>query len=299
MEFPIHTIPFSDANYPLLLKEISDPPNSLYYRGALPGVFPIVGIVGTRKASPEARSLARETAEILSRNGFGVASGLAFGVDAAAHEGAILGGTPTFAVLGNGLSGIYPREHENLAREILETGGGIFSEYEPDVPALPHRFLERNRIISGLSIAVVLIEVPLRSGALSTARHATIQGRDVLVFANRPSNHQYEGSHMLLREGARFVASPEEVLEDIVATLFRYPGLELRERLPKNSPSRRPLENETERQVYEKLFQASAPLTVDNLAEITTLEIQALNRILTGLLLSGIVMEEGGRFYIK
>ncbi len=298
MDFPINTIFSTSPEYPLLLKEISDFPRTLYYRGALPGVLPLAGIVGTRRASAEARSLARDTAECFSRNGFGVVSGLAFGVDAAAHEGALLGGTPTFAVQGSGLQETYPREHENLAKRILESGGGIFSEYEPTLPALPHQFLERNRIISGLSIAIVFIEVPARSGALSTARHAAGQGRDILVFGNRPSNHRYDGSHMLLREGARFVSSPQEVLEDVLETLPRYPQLE-RATSAFRDLAFKQFGDGKEEEVYNELFRAETPLSVDNLAEITTLDVQSLNTILTNLLLSGIILEERGRFYIK
>lgn len=299
MEFPINTISLFSADYPLLLKEISDAPDSLRYCGALPDTLPLVAIVGTRKASAEARALANNTAEVLSRNGFGVVSGLAFGVDAASHEGAMRGGTPTFAVLGNGLPNIYPSEHQHLAEDIIKSGGGIFSEYEANVPAFRNHFLERNRIVSGLSLAVVLIEVPIRSGALSTARHALLQGRDVLVFANRPSNHRYEGSHMLLREGARFVSSPRDVLEDVLSTLPRYPQCRRREFSLFRSSTSKHFEDAEEEKVYNELFRAGIPLSVDNLAEITTLEVQVLNRILTNFLLSDIVREEGGGFYAK
>ncbi len=180
----------------------------------------------------------------------------------------------------------------------MESGGGILSEYEPTLPALPHQFLERNRIISGLSIAIVFIEVPIRSGALSTARHAATQGRDILVFANRPSNHRYEGSHMLLREGARFVSSPQEILEDVFATLPRYP--QCRRATPTvRGPTSKHFEDEKEEQVYNELFRAGTLLSVDKLAEITTLDVQSLNQILTNLLLSGIVEEHGAKFYAK
>ena len=299
MESSIHILFSTSADYPLLLKEISDFPRTLYYRGALPACLPCVGIVGTRKASAEARALARETARILSCQGFAIVSGLAFGVDAAAHEGALSGGTPTFAVQGSGLNETYPREHENLARQILDAGGGVLSEYEPSSPALPHQFLERNRIISGLCVSVIFIEVPIRSGAMSTARHAATQGRDILVFANRPSNHRYEGSHMLLREGARFVSSPEDALEDVLATLPRYPALKLSASLMFRGSTSKQFGDEKEEQVYNELFRVGTSLSVDNLAEITTLDVQSLNMILTNLILAGMAYEEGGRFFVR
>lgn len=302
MSQEIQRVSLNDEGFPVLLREIPDPPLFLYYKGELPKDAPCVGIVGTRKASPEGRALARSVAEELSRRGFLVVSGLALGVDGAAHEGAIAGGGPTVAVLGNGLNEVYPRQHESLARRILETHGALLSEYEPDTPSFPSQFLERNRIVSGLSIATIFIEVPIRSGALATARQALLQGREVLVFPGLYSSKNYEGSHMLLRNGARIVTSAKDILEDLFSLLPNYPMVryDLAQEIASANVSRLDLlTNEYEKQVYAVLQEAVKPLTVDNIAEKSRLEPHIVNQTLTFLFLSGLVEESGGRFHAK
>ncbi|MDO8752204.1 MAG: DNA-processing protein DprA [Candidatus Wolfebacteria bacterium] len=302
MSETIKRVSLSDEEFPVLLREIPDPPSQLYYKGVLPKDAPGVGIVGTRKASSEGRALARDVAEELSRRGFLVVSGLALGVDGAAHEGAIAGGGKTIAVLANGLNEVYPRQHEGLARRILETRGALLSEYEPDSPSFPNQFLERNRIVSGLSIATIFIEVPIRSGALATARQALLQGREVLVFPGPHYSKNYEGSHMLLRNGARIVTSVKDILEDLFSLLPNYPMVryDFEQEVASANVSRLDaLEGVHEKRVYEVLQTAAKPLTVDNIAEMSTLEPHIVNQTLTFLFLSGFVEESGGSFHVK
>src|SRR3989344_1661524 len=164
-------------NLPRMLKEISGPPDKLFVMGELPDEnVPLIAIVGTRKATTHGLSTAAKLAEELSRAGIAVVSGLAMGIDTAAHTGALKGGSPTLAVLGNGLPKIYPAQNENLAKKIIEQGGAVVSEYETGTPSYKDNFIQRNRIISGLSLAVVVIEAPARSGALATAGFAARQG---------------------------------------------------------------------------------------------------------------------------
>lgn len=302
MSETIKRVSLNEEEFPVLLREIPDPPPFLYYKGELPKDAPCVGIVGTRKVSSEGRALARSIAEELSLRGFLVVSGLALGVDGAANEGAIAGGGRTIAVLGNGLNEVYPRQHEHLARRILETHGALLSEYEPDSPSFPSQFLERNRIVSGLSIATVFIEVPIRSGALATARQALLQGREVLVFPGPHYSKNYEGSHMLLRNGARIVTSSKDILEDLFALLPNYPMIRydlLKEIASANVSRLDLLTNEREKQIYAVLQTAAKPLTVDNIAEISTLEPHIVNQTLTFLFLSGLVEESGGSFHVR
>ncbi len=212
----INPIKIADSEYPALLKEIPNAPKMFYLLGELPPDDLIkIAIVGTRKASSAGRRFAKELAQKLAEYGAVIVSGLAMGIDTAAHEGAILAGGKTIAVLANGLDTIYPAQNENLAKKILDYGGAIISEYPPQTPSFPNQFLERNRIVSGLSIATIVIEAPERSGSLVTARLAAEQGREVFIAPGSIDNPNYRGSHQLIRDGARLVTSIEDIMEDL------------------------------------------------------------------------------------
>jgi len=291
----------SDSLFPKLLSEIPDVPNVLYYIGELPSPLqPAVSIVGTRKASLDGIRLARGIAEELASAGFAIVSGLAFGIDAAAHEGALRAKGRTYAVLANGLGSIYPREHEQLAEHILSSSGGLVSEYEPDSPAFKHQFLARNRIISGLCIASILIEVPARSGALATARYAAEQGREVYVFPGASTNSRYAGSHGLIRNGARLVTSVKDILEDLEQTLPQYE--QFRSFL---SPSQEMLPfqygtlDDNQIIVAQVLRSAVSPLSIDKIQELTTLQSHVVSQTLTVLMLQGIIEEGTAGFRLK
>lgn len=294
---PILKVHPADATYPVLLKEISDPPSPLYFLGALPAASDVtVAMVGTRKASREGMLLAKQIANELAKAGVVVVSGLALGIDGAVHEGAVAAKGRTVAVLATGLDSIYPKTHENLARSILDCGGAILSEYPEGAPALPHQFLERNRIVSGLSIGTIVVEAPMRSGALVTARFALEQGRELFV-APGPVNHSnYKGSHLLLRNGARLATSAADVLEDLETTLLNY---QLTLPVSKENYSPLDVKDEKELLIVNALQASSEPLTVDNLTETTKLESYIVNGCLTFLTLRGIIEEKNGRFKLK
>ncbi len=187
----IKIISSNNRLFPKLLKEIPSAPKKIYVLGNLPDLSddsPIIAIVGTRKATDYGKRLAKEISQKLSEMGAIIVSGLAMGIDTAAHEGAVAAKGKTIAVLANGLNSIYPAQNENLAKKILEFGGAIISEYEPATPAYQNQFLERNRIVSGLSIATIVIEAPDRSGSIATARLAAKQGREVFILPG-PTNH--------------------------------------------------------------------------------------------------------------
>ena len=282
----METIRPDEENYPKLLKELDDAPSPLYFTGSLPKASDVlVAIVGTRKAGREGLLAAKQIGRDLAKAGAVVVSGLALGIDGAAHEGAVAAHGRTIAVLGTGADTIYPAAHENLAREILENNGAILSEYPPGTPSLPYQFLERNRIISGLSIATVVIEAPARSGALATARFALEQGRELFVVPGPAVSQNYRGSHMLLRNGARIATSAEEILEDLEIIMENLQmTLPLAEKKGNNSV------------IIEALNNSPEPLTVDKLAENTNLEIHILNQRLTLLTMEGLIEEKGGRF---
>ena len=208
----IKVVHFFSDGYPPLLREIYDPPSGLFYRGCLPGTEkPLISVVGTRSPSGDGVSAAFSLSEDLGRHGVSVVSGLAFGIDAFAHRGNISGGGLSVAVLACGVDILYPRGNSCLAGKILETGGCILSEYPPGVPPLKYRFPRRNRIISGMSRSVVVVEAPEKSGALITADFALEQGRDTFVHSETLDSRRNPGGRFLHEQGAAAVSSAFDV----------------------------------------------------------------------------------------
>ena len=206
---------YFDQQFPQLLREIPDPPLVLFYAGDVRLLTdPGIAIVGARRCTTVGRHLAETLARDIAVQGVHVVSGLALGIDGAAHRGALKASDAgkTIAVLGAGLHTIYPSRHASLARQIVARGGLLLSEYPPGTPPRPFRFPERNRLISGLSIATVVVEACDRSGSLITARLAAEQGRDVLAFPGPVGNLVSKGCHRLIQEGAGLVTNAEEVL---------------------------------------------------------------------------------------
>jgi DNA processing protein len=205
----------SHATYPRMLREIHDPPGVLFLRGQFkPADVLAVAIVGTRHATHYGLRQAERLASGLARAGLTVVSGLARGIDAAAHRGAIQAGGRTIAVLASGVLNIYPPEHETLAAEVAEHGV-LLSEMPPYSEPLPGAFPQRNRLISGLTLGTIVVEAAERSGALITARHAMEQGREVFAMPGNADSLASRGCHRLLRDGATLVESVDDVLEEL------------------------------------------------------------------------------------
>jgi DNA processing protein len=208
-------VAWSSTRYPALLREIVDPPFVVWSRGVLAALDPpAVAIVGSRAPTPYGLAVAERLAADLCSRGVVIVSGLARGVDSAAHRGALLGGGATIAVLGCGADVIYPAEHAPLARDI-RSAGLIVSELSPGTLPLPRFFPLRNRLISGLSRAVVVVEAGERSGSLITARCALEQGRDVLAVPGNVLTGRNRGAHALIRDGAKIVESADDILEEL------------------------------------------------------------------------------------
>ena len=204
-----------DPGYPGLLSRIVDPPIALWARGDSAVLDrPAVAVVGSRRPSPAGRAIAGRLGQDLARAGLVVVSGLARGIDAAAHEGALRGGGCTVGVLGSGVDVVYPPEHADLAARLLRTGC-LVSELPPGTEPLPHHFPLRNRLISGLSLAVVVVEAADKSGSLITARMALEQGRSVCAVPGNVVSGCYQGCHALIKDGARLVETVEDVLEEL------------------------------------------------------------------------------------
>ncbi|HHO47465.1 MAG TPA: DNA-protecting protein DprA [Desulfobacteraceae bacterium] len=204
-----------DPCYPSLLRTIDDPPFLLYCRGDTACLNrPAVALVGSRAASVYGKRISHELAGELARRGFCVVSGLALGIDGEAHAGALAAGGPTIGVLGCGIDVVYPRRHASLFRE-MECRGLLVSEYALGVQPEGFRFPERNRIISGLALGVVVVEAGMKSGSLITARLALGQGREVFAVPGRIDSARSRGTHRLLQEGAKLVQAVDDIIEEL------------------------------------------------------------------------------------
>jgi len=209
-------VPRGSPGYPPTLEEIPDPPALLYVKGAFEPRDQIgIALVGSRRCTPYGIRTAERLAAALARTGFTVVSGLARGIDAAAHRGALKAGGRTIAVLGNGLSAIYPPEHEGLAAEIADGRGAVVSESPMTQGPLAGLFPQRNRIISGLCLGVIVVEAAPRSGSLTTAHHAMEQNREVFAVPGPVDSLASRGCHRLIRDGARLVETVDDVLEEL------------------------------------------------------------------------------------
>jgi DNA processing protein len=212
-----HFLRRCDAHYPPELREIPDPPEQLWVQGCLEALsHPTrLAIVGSRNPTPQGQRHALDFAQAIGQAGVCIVSGLALGVDAAAHEGALLALAPTVAVVGTGLDRVYPRRHADLVRRICAGGGAVISEYPLGTPPLPHHFPRRNRLISGLSQAVLVVQAAVQSGSLITAQQALEQGRDVMAIPGSIHEPHAKGCHALIRQGAKLVESAPDVLEEL------------------------------------------------------------------------------------
>jgi len=205
-----------DEHYPELLKSIDDPPYLLYCMGDAAALsLPAVAVVGTRHPSGYGADMARLIAETLAQAGVCVVSGMAIGIDANAHEGALSQSGKTVAVLGSGLHTPYPPENTGLFQEILQSGGAVISEYPPDARPFSFHFPHRNRIISGLSKGIVFVEGRIKSGGMITVRTALDQGREVFAVPGNIGQYYAEGPNTIIREGAVMLSSADDLLEDL------------------------------------------------------------------------------------
>lgn len=228
------TIKLSDGNYPALLREIFDPPGILYAEGHVSAVAKTcVAVVGTRRCTPYGEAMAFEMGRELARAGVCVVSGLAFGIDAAAHRGALAGGGVTAAVIAQPLQELMPVKHRALAREIVAGGGVILSEKAAGAECYKVDYLIRNRIVSGLCKAVLVVEAPFKSGARNTATHALEQNREVFAVPGRITDLMSAGCNDLLWKGAHMARSAADVLEvlemeSVARVVVAFEGLEKR-----------------------------------------------------------------------
>jgi DNA processing protein len=278
----IQTVSTEEADYPHLLKKIHDAPYLLYTYGKLPTITqPLLTVVGTRRISDYGNTALRHLLTPVAAAGIGLVSGLAFGVDAQTHRLAIKEGTYTLAVLGSGVDRITPPTHENLAKELLASGGAIISEFPPGTESFPSHFPRRNRILAGLSPMTLVIEAAEKSGALITARYALNENRDVAAVPGPIDSPTSAGCLGLIKDGAQTITSPEEILA--------YFGMNM------DTPRSTISLTEAETNLIRHLERT--PVTLDSLLQKSRLNHGAILAILTALEIKGAIRQIPGRGY--
>lgn len=290
-----------DAQYPPLLRQIAHPPHLLYVYGEtdLTDRFP-VAVVGTRRASAYGLTHTREIAGELAQTGVCVVSGLALGIDAAAHTGALDGGGRTVAVLGSALDKPYPQENEPLMRRILESGGSVVSEYAPGTPPSRYSFLQRNRIIAGMCLGTLVTEGPRRSGALNTATRTLENGREVFALPGNVDSPGAQLPNMLISEGARLVTGAADILSALVIEPKDAPKAAQAAVAPMEAPAEKKPHipgglDETQRAICAALLAGEADF--DALCAVSGLESDELGALLIEMEMDGLVTPLAGTRY--
>jgi len=282
----IQVLTWLDEAYPQRLKEIEQPPPVLYLRGELsPEDSWAVAIVGTRRVTPYGRQVTEEAASFLAANGITIVSGLARGVDAIAHNAALRAGGRTLAVLGSGVDRIYPPENRVMAEQIIEHGA-ILSDYVPGTPPESSNFPPRNRIISGLSIAVVVVEAGETSGALITAEFAAEQGREIFAVPGNILAPQSKGTNKLIQQGALPLLSANDIMQVLNLT-----------RVGQHKAARKALPaDDVEAKLLETM--GEEPLHVDEIRNQTGLPVEKVSATLVMMELKGMVRQVGNMHYV-
>jgi DNA processing protein len=292
----VTVLTYHDEQYPALLRMIPDPPPLLYFRGTLLDTDRhAVAVVGTRKVSAAGRVFAEELARALARMGFTIVSGLARGVDAAAHRGALAGQGRTLAVMGCGLDRTYPADHRQL-REAIERQGAVLSELSLGSAPHGYHFPRRNRIISGLALGVVVTEATLESGSLITARLAAEQGREVFAVPGFVNAEGSRGPNSLIKDGAKLLESAQDVLDELLPQLDAEFRRRLEARTEAEGQARVHLGKE-EMLVYDAL--TAVPQSVDDIIRRSGLAASHVTGILLALELKNCVRQMAGNEYVR
>jgi DNA processing protein len=287
----IAIVPFTNPNYPARLRTIADPPPFLYVKGnILTDDDKAVAIVGSRSASEYGRRVARDLARGLVSLGFTVVSGMARGIDGSAHESALQAGGRTIAVLGSGVERAYPAEHETLYRRIGENGA-VLSELPIGTRPLAFNFPARNRLISGLSLGVVVVEATEKSGSLITATLAVEQGREVFAVPGEVGSSRSRGAHRLIRQGAKLVESVDDIIEEIAPQLLDRTG-SATQRAPRVLPQNA---GDATRTIFALLQENT--LQVDQVIERTGMSAAQVLETLLDLELQGLLRQLPGKIY--
>ena len=294
-----------DGSYPALLREIDDPPPVLYVKGDWQACFeqPCVGVIGSRMCSTYGENASEMLARDLGSRGITVVSGLARGIDTAAHRGAMRGQGRTIAVMGTGIDGVYPKENNGLVREILASGGCLVTQFPLGTPPLKDNFPYRNRIISGLSLGVLIVEASERSGSLITARLAMEQNREVMAVPGNITSGNSFGTNYLIKSGAKLVQQWQDVVAELpseIAAAILPPKIDknapdVTERQPEVIPADM---NENEQKVW-ALLTADESTHIDILLETSDLSFGDLNSVLVSLDIRDLIRVLPGKHYAR
>lgn len=294
-----------DGSYPDLLREIADPPITLYVLGDWQKCLelPCVGVIGSRMCSTYGANASEMLARDLASRGICVVSGLARGIDTAAHRGAIRGQGRTIAVLGTGIDGVYPKENAKLINEILDSGGAVVSQFPLGTPPLKDNFPYRNRIISGLSLGVLIVEASERSGSLITARLAMEQNREVMAVPGNITSRNSFGTNYLIKAGAKLVQQWQDVVTELpseISAAILPPTIEKAET---NGASRQqeltPADLTADERKIWSLLSADEPVHIDSLLEQSALSFGDLNAVLVGLDIRDLIRVLPGKHYAR
>lgn len=295
----LHCLHYDDPLYPRLLREIPRPPPLLFVRGDPTCLsLPQLAIVGSRNPSGGGSENAERFAHYLAERGFAITSGLALGIDAAAHRGALRAGGKTIAVMGTGIDLIYPSRHRQLAQDIIDSGGALVSEFPLGTSSHASNFPQRNRIISGLSGGTLVVEAAVQSGSLITASYALQHDREVFAIPGSIHNPLARGCHQLIRQGATLVETAQDIVDQL-AGLLSYKRQEVKSaRAAQPELFDAPVEpDDTPRLSADEQFLLQAlgydPLPVDLLAERTGLDVGSLSAQLIGLEIKGLIQQIG------
>ena len=294
-----------DGSYPALLREIDDPPPVLYVRGDWQACFdqPCIGVIGSRKCSTYGENASEMLSRDLASRGITVVSGLARGIDTAGHRGAIRGQGKTVAVMGTGLDSIYPKENNGLVREIITAGGCVVTQFPLGTPPIPENFPYRNRIISGLSHGVVIIEASERSGSLITARLAMEQNREVMAVPGNITSRNSFGTNYLIKTGAKLVQQWQDIVaempSEITAAILPPKIDEQKAEDAKRQPELVPADmTDNERKVWDALT-ADESTHIDALLEASGLSFGDLNSALVALDIRDLIRVLPGKHYAR
>jgi len=294
----IRIITQDDADYPQNLKNIYDPPIVLYVKGELKAEDKFsLGIVGSRRASYYGLNSAEKFAYELSERGFTIVSGMARGIDTSAHKGALRAGGRTIAVMGSGFNHLYPAENKKLAEEIAKNGA-VISEFPCDTKPLPQNFPQRNRVISGLSLGILVVEAARNSGALITADFALEQGREVFALPGKVDSNTSFGTNGLIKQGAKLVSCVEDIVEefDSIASCV-LPRVSKEDSAIRNTPYAIPDLLDTEAILYNSI--SEQPISLDELIEKTNLSVSSVSDMLLKLEMRKLIRQLPGKQFIR
>lgn len=281
---------FDDEKYPEKLKNIKNPPKQLYVLGDEKILNePCIAIIGSRICTPEGEKLAEKFAKELSKSGICIVSGMAKGIDTAAHIGALKAGGKTIAVLGSGFNYIFPEENKDLFQKIIENGGAVISECRENTKPSQNGFVQRNRIVSGLSMGVLIIEAKHRSGTSITANFARSQGRKIFCIPHSLEQKEGIGTNRQIQNGAKLVTTPQEIID------------ELKIETKKIEKEETEIEIVDIPEEYMTIYKyiSKKPINIDEICKKTKMVISSVNYILTMLELEGYIEQLPGKFFIK